>query len=129
MHYCKSTIYTCSSALNYTTDDQQRITEFLADELRGELCYIQTSDGKIVAIHYGMTSSYEGINIKRSIASTFQANFDSTKQDVNEADPSSIHTSHYRCNYTIIILLRILSIAYINNIVSHLVSIKHPMQL
>ena len=82
--------------MNYASDDQQNIAQFLADELKGELCYIQTSDGKIVTVHYGITDNYEGINIKQSIASTFQANFDSNQQDVEEIDPSSVHTSHYR---------------------------------
>jgi len=69
--------------------------DFIANELDGELCYVQTSDGKIVSIHHGITDNYEGTNIKKSIASTFQANFNS-KNDVEEADAGSIHTSHYR---------------------------------
>ena len=71
--------------------------DFLADELDGELCYVQTSDGKIVSIHYALTDNFEGINIKRSIASTFQANFDGNQEEVEETDVGSIHTSHYRC--------------------------------
>lgn len=85
-----------SSTMNYTTRNQNESTNFLADELNGELCYVQTYDGKIVSIHYGMTDNYEGINIKRSIASAFQANFDSNKEDVEETDAGSVHTSHYR---------------------------------
>ena len=50
-----------------------------------------------MSIHYALTDNYKGINIKRSIASAFQANFDSDKEDVEETDASSIHTSHYRC--------------------------------
>ena len=68
----------------------------MTDELDGELCYIQTSNGKIVSIQYGLTDDFEGINIKRSIASAFQGNFDSTETDVEETDAGSIHTSHYR---------------------------------
>ena len=86
-----------SSTFNYTTDGEQNITDILADELKGELCYIQTSDGRIVAIHHGMTGSHDGINIKRSIVSTFQANFNGSKQDVKETDQGSIHNSHYKC--------------------------------
>ena len=88
--------FLCSSTFNYTTEGQQNITDFLSDELKGELCYVQTPDGKIVAIHYGMVNNYDGVNIKRSIASTFQANFDSGKKDIEEADQGSIHISHYR---------------------------------
>ena len=72
-------------------------TDSLTDQLDGEFCYVQTSDGKIVSIHYALTDNYKGINIKRSIASTFQANFDSHKEDTEETDASSVHTSHYRC--------------------------------
>ena len=72
------------------------MADFLTDELDGEFCYVQTSDGKIVSIHYALTDNYQGINIKRSIASTFQANFDSHKKDIEETDAGSIHTSHYR---------------------------------
>ena len=71
--------------------------DFIADELDGELCYVQTSDGKIVSIHYALTDNFEGINIKRSIASTFQANFDDSQEEVEETDAGSIHTSHYGC--------------------------------
>ena len=70
--------------------------ELLDELLQGEFCYVQTSDGKIVSVHYGTTANEEAINIKKGIASTFQANFDSDKSDVEEADPGSVHTSHYR---------------------------------
>jgi len=75
---------------------KNQTVDFIDDELDGELCYVQTSDGKIVSIHHGITDNYEGINIKKSIASTFQANFNIKKEDVEEADAGSIHTSHYR---------------------------------
>ena len=90
-------LFPCSSTFNYTSDGQQNITGFLADELKGELCYVQTSDGKIVAIHHEKRDNYDGINIKRSIASAFQANFNGIKKDIKETDQGSIHTSHYRC--------------------------------
>ena len=93
----QATYFPYSSTFNYTSDDQQNITDILADELKGELCYVQTSDGKILAIHHEKTDKHDGVNIKRSIVSTFQANFNSSKQDVQETDQGSIHTSHYRC--------------------------------
>ena len=91
VHYARSSIHmhVCSNAVNHTSE--------MADALQGEFCYVQTSDGKIVSVHYGTTENDEAINIKRSIASTFQANFDRDKSDVEEADPGSVHTSHYRC--------------------------------
>lgn len=84
------------STLEYSSENENASSSFLTDEFNGEFCYVQTSDGKIVSIHYGMTDNYEGINIKRSIASTFQANFDSKKEAVEETDAGSIHISHYR---------------------------------
>ena len=78
--------------MNYTSDDQQ---QFMADALQGEFCYVQTSDGKIVSVHYGTTENDDGINLKRSIASSFQANFEGHNLDIEEADASSLHTSHY----------------------------------
>ena len=68
----------------------------LPDELGGELCYVQTANGKIVSIHYEMTDNTEVTNIKRSIASAFQANYNSNEEDVEEVDAGSVHTSHYR---------------------------------
>jgi len=83
---------TSSDTVNYTSDDQQQL---LADALKGEFCYIQRSDGKIVSVHYATTDNSDVINIKRSIASTFQAKFDNNTGDVEEVDAGSIHTSHY----------------------------------
>ena len=85
--------HTFSGSMNYTSDDQQ---QYLADALQGEFCYVQTSDGKIVSVHYGATENEDAVHIKRSIASTFQANFDGHDVDIEEADSGSIHTSHYR---------------------------------
>ena len=78
--------------MNYTSGDQQ---QFLADKLQGEFCYVQTSDGKVVSVHYEATENDEAVNIKKSIASTFQANFQNKEGDVEESDAGSVHTSHY----------------------------------
>lgn len=85
-----------SSTMNYTIKSQKESADYLADEINGEFCYVQTSDGKIVSTHYEMTDNYEGINIKRSIASAFQANFNNSKEDIEETDTGSIHISHYK---------------------------------
>ena len=85
---------TLSDSMNYTSDDQE---QFITDKLQGEFCYVQTSDGKIVSVHYGTTENEEAINIKKSIASTFQANFDGHNVDIEEADAGSLHISHYTC--------------------------------
>ena len=91
LHHC------FSSTIDHSTENKSASTNFITDDLNGEFCYVQTFGGKIVSIHYALTDNYKGINIKRSIASTFQANFDGNKENVEETDASSIHTSHYRC--------------------------------
>ena len=65
------------------------------DKLKGEFCYVQTRNGRIVSIHYSPTDDEEAINVKRGIAGAFQANFDK-QEEVEELDPSSSHFSHYR---------------------------------
>ena len=67
----------------------------LRDKLKGEFCYVQTSDGKIASIHYSPTESEDSINVKKGITSAFQANFDK-QEEVKESDPGSVHISHYR---------------------------------
>ena len=65
------------------------------DKLKGEFCYVQTRNGKIVSIHYSPTEDEESINVKRGITGAFQANFDN-QEVVEEIDPGSSHISHYR---------------------------------
>ena len=56
---------------------------------------MQTQNGKIVSIHYSPDEDKEAVNVKRGIASAFQANFDD-QEEVEELDPGSSHVSHYR---------------------------------
>ena len=65
------------------------------DKLKGEFCYVQTQNGKIVSIHYSPTKNEEGINVKKGITGVFQANFEN-QEEVEELDPGSSHISHYR---------------------------------
>ena len=65
------------------------------DKLKGEFCYVQTQNGKIVSIHYSSTKNEEGINVKKGITGVFQANFEN-QEEVEELDPGSSHISHYR---------------------------------
>jgi len=65
------------------------------DKLKGEFCYVQTRNGKIVSIHYIPNEDEEGINVKIGITGAFQANFDN-QEAVEEIDPGSSHISHYR---------------------------------
>ena len=87
--------------INYTTNAQKA---FLMDRLKGEFCYVQTRNGKIVSIHYSPTEDEEAVNIKRGIAGAFQANFDH-REKAKESDPGSTHISHYRYVYKLLELL------------------------
>ena len=86
-----------SDTSNYTTNGQANdtIIAFLEDQLKGEFCYIQARDGKIVSVHFSPLENQESLNIKKAIAAVFQANFDNTKETV-ESDPGSSHISHYQ---------------------------------
>ena len=70
------------------------MTLFIEEELKGEFCYVQMQDGRIVSVHFSPTENYESLNIKKGIAAIFQANFDN-EEEIEESDPGSTHISHY----------------------------------
>ena len=86
-----------SDTANNTANGQSNdtIRAFLEDQLKGEFCYVQTSDGKIVSVHFSPSENQQSLNIKKGIAAIFQANFNNTK-DIAESDPGSSHISHYK---------------------------------
>ena len=57
-------------------------------------CFVQTEDGKVVAVQYPRTESQNTVDFKRAIAAAFQANFKGTTEEM-ESDPQSTHMSHY----------------------------------
>lgn len=70
------------------------------DELVGQLlsqwfCFVQTEDGKVVAVHHAIDENESAIDLKKSIAAAFQANFRGTEEE-KESDPQSDHIAHYR---------------------------------
>ena len=56
---------------------------------------MQTSDGKIVAVYHASNEANDAVDLKKSIAAAFQANFKGTKEE-EEDDPQSDHIAHYR---------------------------------
>ena len=60
---------------------------------------MQAHGGKIVAVEHAVDESEDAVDLKRSIAAAFQANFKGTEQE-QEDDPQSGHIAHYR--YTLI---------------------------
>ena len=77
-------------------DGEESQTIHSADKLlSGWFCFVQTGEGKVVAIYHSKEDHPSAVNIKKSIAAAFQANFKGTDTE-EEVDPQSIHTSHYR---------------------------------
>ena len=62
--------------------------------LESWFCFVQTEDGKVVAVQHSPRDSEEIVDFKRAIAAAFQANFKGTSEET-ESDPQSTHTSHY----------------------------------
>lgn len=58
-------------------------------------CFAQSTTGKIVAVFYPKDQKEDIINLKKSIAASFQANFKGTAKE-EERDSQSFHHSHYR---------------------------------
>ena len=51
-------------------------------------------NGRIVEVYNEEGSHPEGLNLKKTIAAAFQANFN--QEEDEEQDPQSLHTAHYR---------------------------------
>ena len=84
----------------------------LAELYEGHFCFIQTENGRVVEVHNEEGSHPEGLNLKKTIAAAFQANFNrkeiseqnpeanfQNQEDYivyEEQDPQSRHTAHYR---------------------------------
>ena len=56
---------------------------------------MQVRDGKIVVVHHAVGESEDAVDLKKSIAAAFQANFKGTEHE-EEEDPQSDHIAHYR---------------------------------
>ena len=50
-----------------------------------DFCFVQTEDGKIMEVYHESSSNPSRVNIKKSIAAAFQANFKGTDKEL-EAD-------------------------------------------
>ena len=61
----------------------------------GQFCFVQVENGRVVEIFYEKDSHPEGVNLKKSIAAAFQANFQNQGEE-EEEDPQSLHMAHYR---------------------------------
>eukprot|EP00731_Ephydatia_muelleri_P006951 Em0003g1199a len=62
--------------------------------IKGPFCFIQTSEGKVVLVAHDPNEKPAVVNLKKAIASAFQANFKNTARE-EEEDAQSRHISHY----------------------------------
>ena len=69
--------------------------DFVNQLLSKWFCFVQTSSGKVVVVQHASDEKESAVDIKKSIAAAFQANFKGTEEEI-ESDPQSDHTSHYR---------------------------------
>jgi hypothetical protein len=70
------------------------IRQNINEQLRNWFCFVQSHNGKIPAVYHPQSEPDDVIGIKKSIAATFQANFEGTDEE-EETDPQSHHRSHY----------------------------------
>ena len=74
--------------------DDSMAQEFEARMARWWFRFVQTEDGSVPATQYPHEEDPQIANIKKAIASAFQANFDGTAEK-EEADPQSLHQAKY----------------------------------
>ena len=58
-------------------------------------CFVQTEDGKVVAVHHSPRESQNTVDFKRAIAAAFQANFKGTNEETGSDPLQSTHVAHY----------------------------------
>ena len=77
--------------MHFSQEQQAMMNELYS----GQFCFVQAENGRVVEISYGEDSHPEGVNLKKSIAAAFQANFQNQEEE-EEEDPQSVHVAHYR---------------------------------
>ena len=80
--------------LSYICSSQQR-QALMTKLFSGQFCFVQAENGRVVEIFYEEDSHPEGVNLKKTIAAAFQANFHNQEEE-EEEDPQSLHVAHYR---------------------------------
>ena len=76
--------------MHFSQEQQSIMNELYS----GQFCFVQAENGRVVEISYEEDSHPDGVNLKKSIAAAFQANFQN--QEEEEEDPQSVHVAHYR---------------------------------
>ena len=79
---------------NSDSGDSDHTVPIIDEGMKGWFKFVQTEDGSVPAVMHSREEDSEILNIKKAIASTFQANFLGTAVK-EEADPQSAHKAEY----------------------------------
>ena len=74
-------------------DSSEALNEY-SQHMQNPFKFVQAADGSVPAVIHSKDEDPEVVNIKKAIASTFQANFEGSREKV-ESDPQSLHVSEY----------------------------------
>ena len=83
------------SLLFFAFRSQEQQQALMTKLFSGQFCFVQSENGRVVEISYEEDSHPEGVNLKKSIAAAFQANFQNQEEE-EEEDPQSVHVAHYQ---------------------------------
>ena len=74
-------------------DSSEALNEY-SQRMQNPFKFVQTADGSVPAVIHSKDEDPQVVNIKKAIASTFQANFEGSREK-EESDPQSLHVSEY----------------------------------
>ena len=74
--------------------EQDTTVKSFDEQMAGWFKFVQIDDGSIPAVFHANGEDNEALNLKKSIAAAFQANFKGTSKKT-EADPQSLHVAEY----------------------------------
>ena len=77
------------------TSSSQQWQALMTKLFSGQFCFVQAENGRVVEISYEKDSHPDGVDLKKSIAAAFQANFHNQEEE-EEEDPQSLHVAHYQ---------------------------------
>lgn len=63
--------------------------------MNGWFCFVRNDNGHILSVFHSPKEKTDVVNFKKTIVSSFQANFAKTSTE-EETDAQSKHTSHYK---------------------------------
>ena len=79
---------------NSDSGEGDHTVPIIDDKMKAWFKFVQTQDGSVPAVLHSREENSEVLNVKKAIASAFQANFLGTGVK-EEADPQSTHKAEY----------------------------------